>query len=78
MSKVLIQRKQIPLRVFFISCFTVLVTLSVNTSESSSDVMILTISSTFSFKMNEVNPLLALTVPFPIIFLSNLFIAFDC
>ena len=78
MSKVLIQRKQIPLLVFFISCFTVLVTLSVNTSESSSDVMILTISSTFSFKMNKVNPLLALTVPFPIIFLSNLFIAFDC
>ena len=39
--------------------------------------MILTISSTFSFKMNKVNPLLALTAPFPIIFLSNLFIAFD-
>ena len=27
--------------------------------------------------MNKVNPLLALTAPFPIIFLSNLFIAFD-
>ena len=66
----------------FISCFTV--TPSVNTPESSSDFMML-ISFTSSFEMNKVNPFPALTTsaplvtiaPFPLILLSNLFIAFE-
>ena len=48
-----------------------------NTSESSSDFMILIISFISSFEINEVNPFPALTDPFPRIFLSNLFIAFE-
>ena len=39
--------------------------------------MILIISFIFSFEINKVNPFLALTAPFPLIFLSNLFIAFE-
>ena len=39
--------------------------------------MILTISFISSFEINEVNPFPALTDPFPRIFLSNLFIAFE-
>ena len=38
--------------------------------------MILIISFISSFEINKVNPFLALTAPFPPIFLSNLFIAF--
>ena len=30
----------------------------------------------FSFKINKINPFPALTTPFPLIFCSNLFIAF--
>ena len=30
-----------------------------------------------SFEINKVNPFPALTAPFPLIFLSNLFIAFE-
>ena len=61
---------------FFFSCFTVLVTPSINTSESP-DFMILIISFISSFKINKVNPFPALTVHFPLIFLPNLFIAFE-
>ena len=32
---------------------------------------------TFSFKISKENPLPALTAPFPLIFLSNLFIALE-
>ena len=39
--------------------------------------MILIISSISSFKINKVNPFHALTASFPLIFLSNLFIAFE-
>ena len=39
--------------------------------------MILIISFISSFKINKVNPLPAPTAPFPLIFLSNLFIAFE-
>ena len=60
---------------FFISSFTVSVTTSINTPESSSDFMIAIISSISSFEMNKVNPFPALAAPFPFIFLSNLFIA---
>ena len=39
--------------------------------------MILTISFISSFEINKVNPFPVLTAPSPIIFLSNLFIAFE-
>ena len=47
-----------------------------NMSESSNDFIILIILIS-SFKVNKVNPFPALTAPFPLILLSNLFIAFD-
>ena len=62
---------------FFTSCFTVSVTSSINTPESSNDFIILIISFIFSFKINKVNPFPTLTTPFPFIFLSNIFIAFE-
>ena len=55
---------------FCISCFTVSVTPSVNTSEPYNDFMILIV------EINKVNSFLALTTHIPLIFLSNLFIAF--
>ena len=58
----------------FILCFVSVIT-STNTSKSSNDFMILIISFISSFKINKVNP--ALAAPFPLIFLSNLFIAFE-
>ena len=62
---------------YFISCFTVSVTSSYNTPKSSNDFMISVISFKYSFELNKVSPLLTLTAPFPLIFLSNLFIAFE-
>ena len=62
---------------FCISCFTVSLTPSINTHESSNYFMILIISYISSFKINKVNPFPALTARFPFIFLSNLFIAFE-
>ena len=62
---------------FFISYFTVSVTPPINTPESSNDFVILIISFISSFQINKVNPFPALTPPFPLIFLSNLFIAFE-
>ena len=44
--------------------------------ESSNDFIILIILIS-SFKINKVNPFPALTAPFPLFLLSNLFIAFD-
>ena len=61
---------------FFISCFTVSVTPLINTRKSSNHFMIL-ISFISSFEMNKVNTFPALKAPFPLIFLSNLFIAFE-
>ena len=58
---------------FFISCFTVSVTLPINTPESSNDLVILIIS----FKIKKVNSIPVSTVPFRFIFLSNLSIAFE-
>ena len=55
---------------FFISSFTVSVTLSINTPESSNDFIIFIISFISSFEVNKVNP-------FPLIFLSNLVIALE-
>ena len=62
---------------FFISCFTVSVTPSNNTPESSNDFMILIIPFISLLEINKVNPFSALTAPFPLIFLSSLFIAFE-
>ena len=62
---------------FFISCFPVLVAPSSNTPESSNDVMIFLILLMSSFEINKVNRFLILTVHFPLIFVSNLFIAFE-
>ena len=39
--------------------------------------MILIISCISAFEINKVNPFPALTAPFPLILLSNLFIAFE-
>ena len=64
-----------PLSCFFISCFTVSVTPSTNTTECSNGFTILMISFISSFEINKVNPFPTLAAPFPLIFLSNLFIA---
>ena len=62
---------------FLVSYVTAPATLSINTSESSNDITILIISSKSSFEMDKVNPFLAVTAPFPLTFLSTLFIAFE-
>ena len=48
-----------------------------NTPESSNGFIILLISFNFSFQVNKVNPFPAVRTPFLLIFLSNLFIAFE-
>ena len=50
---------------------------SINTPQSSNDFMILIISFIFSLEIKKVNPFPALTAPLPLIFFSNLFIAFE-
>ena len=45
--------------------------------ESSDDLMILKIKFVYLFKINQINHSSALTARFPLIFLSNLFIAFE-
>ena len=60
----------------YVSCFTVSVTPSNNTLESSNDLMILIISSISSFEINGVNSFPAFATLFPLILLSILFIAF--
>ena len=62
---------------FFISSFTVSITLSTDTLEFSNDFIVIIISFISSFKVNKVNPFPNLTAPFLLIFLSNLFIALD-
>ena len=62
---------------FFISCFTVSVTSSNNTPEFPTDFMILIKSSISLFQINKENAFPALTAPFTLIFLPNLFIAFE-
>ena len=68
--------QEIRLLVFYL-CFTVSVTPSINTPESSNDFMILIISFISLMEINKVNPFPAVTAPFPLTFLSNLFIAFE-
>ena len=74
--KVLTKLQEICLLVF-VSFFTVSDNPSSNTSEFSNGFMILIISFISSFEINKVNPFSALTVPIPLIFLSNLFIAVE-
>ena len=57
---------------FFISCFHVIVTPSINTPESSNVFIVLIMSFISSLKINKVNPLPALTAPFSHVFLSTL------
>ena len=59
------------------SCFFYFMFYCFSNSINSNDFMILTISLISSFEINKVNPFPALTAPFPLIFLSNLFIAFE-
>ena len=74
--KVLTKLQEICPLVFFISYFTVSVTPSINTPESSKDFMIL-ILFVSSFEINKVNLFATLTAPFLLIFLSNLFIELE-
>ena len=62
---------------FFISYFTVSVTQSIHTLQYSNDFMFLIVLFIFSFEINKVNLFPALIAAFPLIFLSNLFIAFE-
>ena len=75
--KVLTKLQEIHLLHFFISRFTVSVTASINTPESSNVFMILIISFISSFEIYKINLFPSLTAPFPFTFLSNLFIAFE-
>ena len=61
---------------FFIWCFAVSVTPSIYTPDSSDDLMIWIILIS-SFEINKLNSLPTLTASFPLIFLSNLYIAFE-
>ena len=62
---------------FFISCFTVSVTPSINTPEVSTDFMIAIISFISSFEINKINPFPTQTAPFPLIFLLIVFFLFE-
>ena len=62
---------------FYFIFFTVLVSPSINTPESSNDFIILILSFVSSFEMYKVNLFPTLAASFPYIFLSNLFIAFE-
>ena len=75
--KVLTMFQEIHLLVLFISSFTVSLTPSINTPEYSNDFMILIISFISPFEINKINLFPALTAPFPLIFLSSLFITFQ-
>ena len=71
--KVLTKLQEIRLLVFLFQMLFFL-TPSINTPESY-DFMILLMSVIYSFEINIVNRFPALTAPFPLIFLSNIFIA---
>ena len=60
----------------FVLCFTVSVTLSINTAKPYNDFIIF-ISLMCLVEINEVNCLFSLIASFLLIFLSNLFIAFE-
>ena len=62
---------------FFISFFNVSVTPSSNTMESSNGFIIFIVSFIYLTEINKVNPFPSLTTHFPLIFLSNVFIALE-
>ena len=66
-----------PTSCLFISCFAVSVIPSINKFEYSNGFMILIIPFMSSFEINKLNPFPALTVTFPLNFLSILFLAFE-
>ena len=66
-----------PFCCFFYSCFTVLVTPSINTPESCIYLMILIKSFLTSFEIYKVNPLSVVTSPFSLIVLPSLSITFE-
>ena len=68
---------RIPPSCFLVSYFTVSVIPSINTPQSSNDFIILIRSFISSFEIIKVNLFPALTVPFPLIFLSSFYIAFE-
>ena len=57
--------------------FTVQLIRSINAFKPTNDFMILIISFKTSFEKNKINLFPALTAPFPLVFLSNLFISFE-
>ena len=63
--------------VFFNSFSIISLVPTVNTLETSNDLMVLIISFISPIEINKVNPLPTLTAPFALIFISNLFIAFE-
>ena len=74
--KVLTKLQEIHFLFFFVSSFTVSVTPTINTLESS-NYFIIFISFISSFEINKVNSFPTLKAPFPLIFLSNLFNALE-
>ena len=72
-----VERIHLLVSYFFVSCFTVSVIPSINTFESCNDFMILIISFISSLEKNKRNPFPVPATPFPLAFLSNLFIAFE-
>ena len=58
---------------FFISCFTVSVTPSINRHEFSNDFMNLIISFMSSFKINKINSFPALTAPISVFFFKFIY-----
>ena len=75
--KVLAKLQEIHLLIFLFYVLLFQITPSVNTPESSNDFTILIISFISSFKINKENVFPALAASFPLIFLLNLFIAFE-
>ena len=61
----------------FSSCSTVSVTPSINTHESSNDLIVLIISFIYSFEIKKNYAFSSLRAPFPLIFLLNLLTAFE-
>ena len=75
--KVPTKQEEVNLLAFFIWCFADSVIPSINRFEFSNDFMILIKSLVSSFEINKVNSFPTLTAPFALIFLSNLFFAFE-
>ena len=73
-SKSANKRGIIPPSRFLILYFNVSLIPIINTFRSSNDFTTLIISFISLFEMNQVNPFSALTAPFPLVFLSDLYL----